>query len=205
MMDPVVVKEVEKRARRALRQDGLAIIIAGVAFAIIAPFFLDERLGFLLILGTGLYVFLPEILRKRFVYPRIGYVKFKEKKAKPWKLHISTILLVLFVIVLKLNAYNWLLPLYLGVVFGVIAFAIGYWYKTVIEYIISAFMLLSGVLGIIATTYGNDPGIVTAVQFWGLAAILIPIGLFRLTRFLRIYPIPSEDVSSSEVSNVPTH
>lgn len=205
MMDPVVVKEVEKRARRALRQDGLAIIIAGVAFAIIAPFFLDERLGILFILGTGLYVFLPEILRKRFVYPRIGYVKFKEKKAKPWKLHISTILLVLFVIVLKLNAYNWLLPLYLGVVFGVIAFAIGYWYKTVIEYIISAFMLLSGVIGIIATTRGNDPGIVTAVQFWGLAAILIPIGLFRLTRFLRIYPIPSEDVSSSEVSNVPTH
>lgn len=205
MKHPEAMKKVEKRARRALRQDGLAVVLAGIAFAIMAPFFLDDRLGFSLILGTGLYVFLPEILRQRFVYPRIGYVKFREKKVKPWKLLISTILLVLFVIVLKLNAYNWLLPLYLGAVFGVIAFAIGYWYKTVIEYVLSAFMLVSGVVGIIATTRGNDPGIVAAVQLWGLAAILIPIGLFRLTRFLRKYPIPSEDVSSSEVSNAPGH
>ena len=205
MKSPVAVKKVEQRARRALRQDGLAIILAGIAFAIMAPFFLDDRLGFLLILGTGLYVFLPEILRQRFVYPRIGYVKFKEKKAKPWKLFISTILLVLFVVVLKLNAYTWLLPLYLGVVFGVIAFAIGCWYKTAIEYIISAFMFVSGVVGIIATTRGNDPGIVAAVQLWGLAAILIPIGLFRLIRFLRKYPIPRENAASSEVSNATSH
>ena len=205
MKSPVAVKKVEQRARRALRQDGLAIILAGIAFAIMAPFFLDDRLGFLLILGTGLYVFLPEILRQRFVYPRIGYVKFKEKKAKPWKLLISTILLVLFVIVLKHNAYTWLLPLYLGVVFGVIAFAIGCWHKTAIEYIISAFMFVSGVVGIIATTRGNDPGIVAAVQLWGLAAILIPIGLFRLIRFLRKYPIPRENAASSEVSNATSH
>lgn len=71
---------------------------------------------------------------------------------------------MLFVIVLKLNAYNWLLPLYLGAVFGVIAFAIGYWHKTVIEYVISALMFLSGIVGIIATTRGNDPGLVTAIQ-----------------------------------------
>ncbi len=187
-MNPATVREVEKRARSALRQDGLAIIIAGIAFAIMAPFFLDDRLGFLLILGTGFYVFLPAILKKRFVYPRIGYAKFKEKKAKSWKLLISTMLLMLFVIVLKLNAYNWLLPLYLGAVFGVIAFAIGYWHKTVIEYVISALMLLSGIVGITATARGNDPGIVTAVQLWGLAAVLIPIGLFQLTRFLRKYP-----------------
>jgi len=164
MMDPAAVREIEKRARSALRQDGLAIIIAGIALAIMAPFFLDDRLGFLLILGTGFYVFLPVILKKRFVYPRIGYARFKEKNTKSWRLLISTTLLMLFVIVLKLNAYNWLLPLYLGAVFGVIAFAIGYWHKTVIEYVISALMFLSGIVGIIATTRGNDPGLVTAIQ-----------------------------------------
>ena len=68
MSEEVVTKEVEKKARSALRQDGLATIIAGFAFAIMAPFFLDDRLGFLLILGTGLYVFLPEILRQKFIY-----------------------------------------------------------------------------------------------------------------------------------------
>ena len=57
MSAQTAVKEAEKKARSTLRQDGLANIVAGVALAIMAPFFLDDRLGFLLIMGTGLYVF----------------------------------------------------------------------------------------------------------------------------------------------------
>ncbi|KPJ71946.1 hypothetical protein AMJ52_07970 [candidate division TA06 bacterium DG_78] len=197
MMDPVAVGEVEKRARSALRQDGMAIIIAGVAFAILAPFFLDDRLGFLFILGTGLYVFLPEILRKTFVYPRIGFVKFKERKAKPWKLLISTVILVLFVIVLKLNAYNWLLPLYLGTVFGVIAYVIGYLYKTVVEYFLAGVILLSGMGGLVATMHGVDPGVVTAFQLWILAAVLVLVGSVQFTIFMHKNPLTKEHVDEA--------
>jgi len=197
MRDQATVKEVEKKARSTLRQDGLATFVAGVAFAIIAPFFLDDRLGFLLILGTGLYVFLAEILRKRFIYPRIGYVKFKEKKTKPWKLLISTVILVLFVIVLKLKAYNWLLPLYLGAVFGVIALAIGYLYKTVVEYFLAAVILLSGVSGLIATMHGIDTGAVTAFQLWFLAAVMVLVGAAQFIIFMQKNPLIKEHVNEA--------
>jgi hypothetical protein len=197
MSDQTTVKEVEKKAKSTLRQDGLATFVAGVAFAIMAPFFLDDRLGFLLILGTGLYVFLPEIMRTIFIYPRIGYVKFKEKKTKPWKLLVSTVILVFFVIVLKLNAYNWLLPLYLGAVFGGIAFVIGYLYKTVVEYFLAAVILLSGVSGLIATMHGNDPGSVAAFQLWFLAAVMILVGAAQFIIFVQKNPLIKEHVNET--------
>jgi len=197
MSNQATVKEVEKKARSTLRQDGLATFVAGVAFAIMAPFFLDDRLGFLLILGTGLYVFLPALLRRRFVYPRIGYVKFKEKKTKPWKLLVSTVILVLFVIVLKLNAYNWLLPLYLGAVFGVIALAIGYLYKTVVEYFLAGVILLSGIGGLIVTMHGNDPGAIAAFQLWLLAAVMVLVGAAQFIIFIQKNPLTKEHVNET--------
>jgi len=197
MSDQATVKEVEKKARSTLRLDGLATFVAGVAFAIMAPFFLDDRLGFLLILGTGLYVFLPEILRKRFIFPRIGYVKFKEKKTKPWKLLMSTVILVLFVIVLKHNAYNWLLPLFLGTVFGVIAFAVGYLYKTVVEYLLACVILLSGIGGLIATMHGIDPKVVTAFQLWFLAAVMVLVGAAQFIIFIQKNPLTKEHVDEA--------
>ncbi len=198
MNEQVAVKEVEKKVRSALRQDGLATVIAGVAFAIMAPFFLDDRLGFLLILGTALYVFLPGILRRRFVYPRIGFAKFVEKKSKRWKLILSILLLVVFVIVLKISAYNWLLPCYLALIFAAMAFTVGYLYRTVIEYFLACIILLSGMIGLVATAQGNDPGTVAAIQLWILAAVLVPVGLVQFVFFLKKHPrqpVESQDVS----------
>ena len=158
MSERIPVKEVKKKARSILRQDGLATIVAGFALAIMAPFFLDDRMGFLLVLGTGLYVFLPEILRKKYVYPRIGYVKFTKRGSKVWKLALSILLLIIFVIVLKYTTFSWLLPLYLGIVFGVMALTIGYLYRTVIEYVLAGMMFLSGLVGLYITMQGTDPG-----------------------------------------------
>lgn len=188
MSGRIAIKEVEGKARGILRQDGLATVVAGIAFAIMAPFFLDDRLGFLLILGTGLYVFLPEVLRKRFVYPRVGFVKFKEKSDKTWKLIISILLLVVFVIVLKIRVYNWLLPLYLGVIFGVVALTIGYLHRTLVEYLLAGMILLSGLVGVIATMQGNDPGIVAAFQLWIAGAVLVLVGVIQFILFIQKNP-----------------
>jgi hypothetical protein len=192
MREHVAVKEVEKNARSTLRQDGLATVAAGFAFVIMAPFFLDDRMGFLLILGTGLYVFLPEILRKRFVYPRIGYVKFAKKRSKAWKLILSMSLLIVFVIVLKFSAYTWLLPFYLGVVFGIMALTIGYLYRTIVEYLLAGIIFLSGLIGLCTTMQGNDPGIVAAFQLWILAAVLVLVGAVQFIIFIQKNPLSKE-------------
>ncbi len=192
MSEQIAVKDLEKKARGMLRQDGLATIIAGFAFAVMAPFFLDDRLGFSLILGTGLYVFLPEILRKRFVYPRIGYVKFAKRRSKTWKLILSILLLIVFVIVLKLTAFSWLLPLYLGVVFGVMALTIGYLYKTIVEHLLAGMMFLSGLVGLFVTMQGSDPGKVAAIQLWIVGSVLVLVGFIQFIIFIQKNPLQKE-------------
>ena len=192
MSEQILVKEVKKKARSVLRQNGLATLIAGVAFAIMAPFFLDDRMGFLLILGTGLYVFLPEILRKRYVYPRVGYVRFAKKGSKVWKLVLSILLLIVFVIVLKFTKYTWLLPLYLGIVFGVMALTIGYLYRTVVEYLLAGMIFLSGLVGLYITVQGTDPGRVTAFQLWIMGAILVIVGVIQFILFIQNHPLQKE-------------
>ena len=197
MSEQILVKEVKKKARSVLRQNGLATLIAGVAFAIMAPFFLDDRMGFLLILGTGLYVFLPEILRKRYVYPRVGYVRFAKKGSKVWKLVLSILLLIVFVIVLKFTKYTWLLPLYLGIVFGVMALTIGYLYRTVVEYLLAGMMFLSGLVGLYVTMQGTDPGRVTAFQLWIVGAVLVLVGVIQFILFLQKNPLSKEHTNET--------
>lgn len=197
MSEQTLVKEVKKKARSVLRQNGLATLIAGVAFAIMAPFFLDDRMGFLLILGTGLYVFLPEILRKRYVYPRVGYVRFAKKGSKVWKLVLSILLLIVFVIVLKFTKYTWLLPLYLGIVFGVMALTIGYLYRTVVEYLLAGMMFLSGLVGLCVTMQGTDPGRVTAFQLWIVGAVLVLVGVIQFVLFLQKNPLSKEHTNET--------
>jgi hypothetical protein len=187
------MKEAEKKARSTLRQDGLATIVAGFAFAIMAPFFLDDRMGFLLVLGTGLYVYLPEFLRKKYVYPRVGYVKFAKKASKTWKLVLSILLLIIFVIVLKFTEYSWLLSLYLGGVFGAMALTIGYIYRTIVEYLLAGMMFLSGLVGLCITMQGNDPGVVAAIQLWILGAVLVLVGIIQFIIFIQKNPLQKED------------
>jgi hypothetical protein len=198
MSNQTSVKDAEKKARSTLRQDGLATIIAGVAFAIMAPFFLDDRMGFLLILGTGLYVFLPEILRKRYVYPRIGYVKFAKKASKAWKLVISVLLLIVFVIVLKFTTYSWLLPLYLGIVFGVMALTMGYLYRTIVEYVLAGMVFLSGLIGLYVTVQGMDPGRVVAFQLWIVGSVLVLVGVVQFILFVQKNPLIEEPEEAAD-------
>lgn len=194
MSEQIVVKEIEKKARGTLRRDGLATIIAGVALAIMAPFFLDDRLGWMLILGSGLYVFLPEVLRRHFIYPRVGYVKVRKEKSKKWKLIISILLLLIFIAILKINAYNWILPFYLALVLGAMAFTIACLYRTLVEYFLASLILASGIVGLVVTIQGNEPGLVSALQLWILGAVLVLVGIVRFVLFIRKYPATKEQI-----------
>ncbi|MDH4212184.1 MAG: hypothetical protein OEV79_12135 [candidate division WOR-3 bacterium] len=197
MSEQIVMKEIEKKARSTLRRDGLATIIAGVALAIMAPFFLDDRLGWMLVLGSGLYVFLPEVLRKHFIYPRVGYVKVRKEKSKKWKLIISILLLLIFIVILKINAYNWILPFYLALVLGAMAFTIAYLYRTLVEYFLASLILTSGIVGLVVTIQGNEPGLVSALQLWILGAVLVLVGIVRFVLFIHKYPITKEHVNET--------
>ncbi len=197
MSEQVGMKDIEKKARSALRQDGIATMIAGLSFVLIAPFFLDDRFGMMLILGTGLYVFLPEIIRKHYIYPRVGYVKVRKESSKKWKMAISILLLLLFVVILKLGAFNYLMPLYLAVIFSAIAFTIAYLYKTTVEYFLGAIILISGIVGLMLTAQGNDPGLVTALQLCIIGAVFVVFGFVQFSLFVRKYPAKEEQLNET--------
>ncbi|MHC4325467.1 MAG: hypothetical protein ACYSUX_14475, partial [Planctomycetota bacterium] len=58
---------IEQKARRVFQQDGLTILFAGIALAMIAIFFIDIRHGWVFALGIALAISLPELLRRHFV------------------------------------------------------------------------------------------------------------------------------------------
>ena len=191
--------DIERKARRAFQQDGLTILFAGFAFAMIPVFFIDIRHGWIFALGIALAVSVPGLLRRQYVYPRVGYAKFL--RSKGITRHIAAICLALICLVLfyvfgKLERFNWLMPVFLGTVFSVAAFAAARRFGLIVYYILAFVFLLSGLAGLSFTIRDYAAGWVVAFQLWGLAVILTFVGLVQLLCFLRNNSMLEKEVSN---------
>ena len=204
MNERVDLKDIQQKAYTAMSNDGLDALLLGVSLALISLFLADRRFGLALIVGMAIQVWGVDALKRRFTYPRVGFVAFPEPR-KSIKLKIGILLSVLLAVLLFVPLLYWLLPIYASAILGILTFVRARRTNTLIDYTGTVLFLLSCAVGLSLWSSGMDAGKATAFQLWGLAAILIPIGLFRLTSFLRKYPIRSEDVSDSEVSNAPDH
>jgi hypothetical protein len=198
------LNKIERKARRVFLQDGLTILFIGVAFAIFAIFFIDIRHGWVFALGTALAISLPELLRRQFVYPRVGYAQFL--RSKDIAQHIISVCLALICLILfyvfgKIARFNWLMPVYLGTVFSVAAFIAARKFGLVIYYILTFVFLLSGFAGLSFTIRDHAAGWIVAFQLWGLAVIMIIVGAFQFARFLHEYPKPGQEVFDDQTGN----
>jgi len=193
------LRKIQRKTHRAMRQDGLDKIAAGIFLALAAVFFIDIRFAGLLGLGAVSFSVLPEALRKSLTYPRIGYAKLLPPKTTLWH-HIWRILfaivcLTLFYVLGKISAFNWLMPFYLGLFLSGVAFASGRKGGAAIDYVLSALFFSSGAVSLVFTVRGHDPGWVTAYQLWLLSGVLIALGMIQLIRFFSKYPKPKKEVS----------
>ncbi|UCG59940.1 MAG: hypothetical protein JSU70_10540 [Phycisphaerales bacterium] len=198
MIRRIDVKDIDRKARRAFREDGLDTLTCGVSLAIMAIFFVDIRHGWALGLATVLYTIVRPLVRDQVTHPRIGYAKFTPAKGKaPVVLAIVAFIvgLTLFYIIGKVARYNWLMPLFLSVVLAVTVLLVAFRTASATHYALAALFLVSGLAGIALTRAGYDPGDVTAYQLWCLSGILVPVGLVQLTRFLRRYPRSAVEVN----------
>jgi hypothetical protein len=189
-------KEAARNTRKALRQDGLDLIVGGLGLALIAIFFLDIRHGWAYVIAVGLHASLLPFLRRRVVYPRIGYAKLPAMKMT-FLYHMLVIIgvgiaLILFYVLGKESRFNWIMPLYVGIVLSFIAFVTALRYKLTIDYAIACIFLVSGIIGISLTRTGHPAGLVTAVQLWILAAVLVPIGSVQFIVFMHKQPLAEE-------------
>lgn len=200
MVFSIDIRRVKRDSYRIIRQDGLSDICAGLMLGIMAVFFLDFKYAGALIVGCAMQTIILLVCRKKFTYPRIGYAKFPARADRK-SLIVWDIALPLLVAGLIICVGIWvrfLLPLCLGIFLGGLALVGARITGYVLDYILAAVLLASGLIGLLLIQLGYAPGVATAYQLWGLSGIFIPVGLVQLIRFLQKYPQPEKEVSNDD-------
>lgn len=201
MVFSIDMRRIKRESYRIIRQDGLSDICAGLMLGIMAVFFLDFRYAGALIVGCAMQTNILPTCRKKFTYPRVGYVKYPGRADKK-SLIVWDITVPLVVVGLIICVGIWvrpLLPLCLSIFLAGLALSGARITGYVLDYILVGVLLASSLIGLILIRLGYAPGLATAYQFWGLSTILIPIGLVQLVRFLRKYP---ETIKEAKNDNV---
>lgn len=200
MVFSIDIRRVKRDSYRIIRQDGLSDICSGLMLGIMAVFFLDFKYAGALIVGCAMQTIILPVCRKKFTYPRIGYAKFPGRADRK-SLIVWDIALPLVVVGLIICVCIWarfLLPLCLGIFLVGLALVGARITGYILDYILVAVLLASGLIGLLLIQFGYTPGVATAYQLWGLSSIFIPVGLVQLIRFLQKYPKLAEELNSGK-------
>jgi hypothetical protein len=198
MLFSIDIGRIKRDSYRIIRQDGLSDICSGLMLGIMAIFFLNFKYAGALIVGCAMQTIILPVFRKKFTYPRVGYAKFPGrpdiKSLIVWDIALS--LVVVGLIICVGIWVRWLLPVSLSIFLAGLSLVGARITAYILDYILVAVLLASGLFGLILIQLGYTPGIATAYQLWILSAIFIPVGLVQLIRFLHKYPQPGREVSN---------
>ncbi len=201
MKQEINLKDIEQKAYSDSNQDGLMEIMIGILL-----------IGLGATLGSGLYVFailvpiflfprFMEVIRKRYTYPRIGYVKLPQddpKKTAKGMFGYMAVVLALMVICFLLfgkvkdaAAYKKWSPALMGVLL-VGGFLYAHGKSGNIHYIVFAVLaVVSGLLFSIMNFESYD-GLI--INFFVMGGIFIVTGSILFTLFVHKYPKPVEEM-----------
>lgn len=193
MEDPIDLESIESSAFRAYFEDGMFDIFFGLMFIINGlRTITDEPV---VTLGILVAVLVPILGKRSITYPRLGQVRFRERRVKGmFRLMVVTVVAVLIsVIILAFSQSTDLLEprplgdLVFGAMFIVITGAMGQYFEypmlVVHGFIFAAIAFSYG-------QYGDDAGTVVALAG---GSISMTIGVVKLASFLRRYPaLPME-------------
>jgi hypothetical protein len=190
------LKEIEKKAYRDSQQDGLMEVMMGLILMTFGGFFYSPVFSFyiLLIVFAGRIV---EFIRRRYTYPRIGFVKFHEENPKDaltgvflFEVAVIVIMFTLISIFGEVTDYSqWVdwSPLFFGMIL-VGPFAHAQSKSGNVRY--TGYAILSVVLGLffsLAEFASGRTGLILYLVLMG--GFLFISGLFIFARFLRRYPL----------------
>ena len=193
------LKKIERGSFREFMQDGFTEMMAGTVF-LVFPLLIIEP-AFVPIFVVFYIFFLPhllEVVRKKHVYPRIGYVKLREDE--PPKVTVGVvvtvilmiaagIILVYAILIDLINSemvYRWV-PAF----FGVIMWAPSAYLKDKTGqnryYLFGALMTITGFA--LALTDFLPVGAVNVVYSLSWGAAFFVLGIIRAALFIRKYPV----------------
>jgi hypothetical protein len=209
MSDKINLKEMEQRAYRLLNEDGLLELLMGVIL-----FFASATFG-----GTSSFsIFLAfyviftrpmvEGFRKKYTYPRVGYLKFPEEDGKKIGIGIFTfmgaIMLVLVAFIYLIYGrfsgellYKWI-PLFIGLIFFG---GLQYHYGKSGDKLALVYTAIAVGAGLVFSLQGFlEP--LRNVQFYTLflSLVFILAGILRFRKFTQDHPIQAipEGVNENE-------
>jgi hypothetical protein len=202
MESKINLKEIEQKTFRESNQDGLLELVMGICMAAISTRLISRVLVVMLILPLILFGPVLVALRKRYTYPRIGYVKLIPDKPKEVigaifliTLIVVVIMAVIFFLLGDVRDFNlWMkwIPVWGGVVLAGMFSSFGSKSGCLRYYIFAIWSLISGLVLSVLRFEAVETG--TLLYFLAMGALLIPWGLVRFIRFLRKYSELSGEV-----------
>ncbi|MHC4430936.1 MAG: hypothetical protein ACYTBS_03770 [Planctomycetota bacterium] len=196
MSGQIDVREMERRVFADSQQDGLLELVMGICMIAISTRLFSRVLVVMLVLPVILFAPLLETMRRKFTYPRTGYVKLIPDKPG----HVVGGIFIVSVAVLTVLAVALLA---LGKVgdFDLWLRWCPFWGGTVLAGMFSSFASKSGanrnyvfaawsfVAGIVLSALKFDAVETgTLLYFAIMGGLLIPFGLVRFVTFLREHP-----------------
>lgn len=205
------IKDVERRAQRSFYQDGLLEILAGFYFFITGSMIRGGLSAAFTPLFLLLYKPAMEAAKRRFIYPRIGYVKFREEESVNGKAFGRGIIaLALFAVASPFISIlilgkdpGWefwtrrFLPFFMGFITAIGPFAAATKYK-VKRWYAYVFVCIAAGLGVpfLGMESIYDP---IAVEFTIIGGVAFFTGVVIFLAFLIKYPVAAEAEGITDV------
>jgi hypothetical protein len=201
-MEKIDLEQIERNVFRDYFQDGLAEMVFGAYFLFI---------GLGLAGGTSLFIVFPIVffapllrgLKKRFTYPRTGYVELRQGDPQPLlRFVLGSLVLGLVALVAVLIAtgviaqpgqwYRWM-PIFFGIWLAGIFLGLALRVGLVRYYVVAGVALAGGPTLALLPLPGKLENLGLFFVAWG--AVSLAWGIFAFARFLREYPVPIEGVA----------
>lgn len=204
MAEKIDLKQVERNLFHDFFEDGLIDMMFGVYFLFVG--LLLPQHGGLVAFPILLIVFfapLLQALKKRFTYPRTGYVAFRQGDPGPvpWFI-LGSLVLGLVALVAVLVAvgvitdpgrwYRWM-PIFFGIWLAGMFLGLGLRGRLLRYHVVAGVALAGGPLAALLPLNGKLANV--GLFFAAVGAVLLACGIVAFVRFLRNYPIPIEGAS----------
>ena len=204
MKQQVDLKQIEQKTFRQSKQDGLMEFVMGICLLAMSTRLLSRVLIGMFPIAIILFGIVLNAMRKKFTYPRTGFVKLIEDKPKDAiagialvTLIVIAVLAVAFIIFADVRDFGlWMkwVPLWAGVVLAIMFVSLAAKSATARYYIFALYSLIVGFVLSFLKFDKVETG--TLLYFLAMGAFLTPFGLVLFIHFLHKYPKPAEEFTN---------
>jgi hypothetical protein len=201
MKQEINLKEIEQKSYRDSNQDGLMEIMVGILLIGLGATFGTGLNVFAILVPIFLFPRFVGAIRKRYTYPRIGYVKLLQDDPKKTAIgmfvfmaFVLALMVICFLLLGKFKeaaAYKKWSPALMGVVL-VGGFLYAHGKSGSIRYIVFALLAVGFGLLFSIMSFESYDGLI--INFFVLGGIFIVTGFILFILFVHKYPKPAEEV-----------